>query len=259
MTTLEREEGGVWVLRMRSGAVDGKGHATNAFTPALLLELGSLLDRILADAAGDEACALVVAGGSKFFSNGHDVQWLEAAAGGPDSGPEASAFIDDFYRLILRFLTLPVPTVAAVTGHAFAGGCLLAMAQDFRVMRGDRGFMCMNEVDMALMVTPEQAAASHVKPGAFKDADAKMMAVMQAKLPASTVRQVFLSGKRYGGAAALELGLVDAVADDEAATVQAAVDMARAFAPKGARRNRRAVGVLKTEMVRRFVPLLSGL
>lgn len=50
----------------------------------------------------------------------------------------------------LRLLTFPLITVAAINGHCFAGGFLLALACDFRVMReeldGRRAWCCMNEV-----------------------------------------------------------------------------------------------------------------
>ena len=50
------------------------------------------------------------------------------------------------FNVINSFLCLPIPTVALINGHAFAGGCLLALAHDYRIMRSDRGYMCMNEI-----------------------------------------------------------------------------------------------------------------
>ena len=37
-------------------------------------------------------------------------------------------------------------TIAAINGHAFAGGFLLAMALDYRLMSASKGFLCMNEI-----------------------------------------------------------------------------------------------------------------
>ena len=45
-----------------------------------------------------------------------------------------------------------MPTMAIVSGHAFAGGMLLALAHDFRTMRSDKGFMCLSELNLDLPV-----------------------------------------------------------------------------------------------------------
>jgi enoyl-CoA hydratase/carnithine racemase len=66
------------------------------------------------------------------------------------AGAEATGFLDDVHRLLGRILTFPAITVAAINGHAFAGGAMLATAHDFRVMRDDRGYWCLPEVDLGL-------------------------------------------------------------------------------------------------------------
>lgn len=46
-----------------------------------------------------------------------------------------------------KLLSFPIPTIASVGGHGFAAGFGLAMAHDFRVMNGNRGYLCMNEIE----------------------------------------------------------------------------------------------------------------
>ena len=56
-------------------------------------------------------------------------------------------------RIFTRLLTFPMATVAAVQGHAFGAGAMLATSHDFRVMRADRGFYCLPEVSLNMPFT----------------------------------------------------------------------------------------------------------
>ncbi|WP_277869166.1 enoyl-CoA hydratase-related protein [Nocardioides houyundeii] len=124
MPTLTKDST-VWTLDL--------GSDENRFHPEWLEQTDALLDEI---ADSTEPAVLVTAGSGKFFSNGLDLEWLGA------NGDRLGWYVDRIHALFAKVLTLPVPTVAAVNGHAFGGGAMLAMAHDFRVMREDRGFFC---------------------------------------------------------------------------------------------------------------------
>jgi len=163
------------------------GDDENRFSPGWLDDVDAALDRVVAG----EPTALLTTGTGKFFSNGLDLEWLTANPG--EWGPYAARV----QVLLARVLTLPVPTVAAVNGHAFGAGAMLAMAHDFRVMRVDRGFLCFPEVDIRIPFTPG------------------MSALIQAKTTPRTAIEAMTTGRRYGGADAATAGLVDgAVAED---------------------------------------------
>jgi enoyl-CoA hydratase/carnithine racemase len=115
--------------------------------------------------------------------------------------------------MLARMLTLPVPTAAAVVGHAFGAGAMLAVAHDFRVMRADRGFFCLPEVDIRIPFTPGMAA------------------LIQAKLTPQAAVASMTTGRRFGGDDAERFGIVDAVAAEGAVT-PAAVDLLRPLGGK---------------------------
>jgi enoyl-CoA hydratase/carnithine racemase len=75
-------------------------------------------------------------------------------------------------------------------------------------MRADRGFLCMNEVDLF--------RHGPVTPGLFPGADHKVTALLRSKLSPLVVRDMMLTGRRYTGAEATALGIVDAAEDEEA-------------------------------------------
>ncbi len=99
---------------------DGKA---NAFNPASLDAIAGALDEI----DKSDAHALVVAGRPGFFSGGLDLKALPHL---PTA--EKQAVLRRFGEVLLRVFTFRAPTVAAVTGHAIAGGALLALAADVR-------------------------------------------------------------------------------------------------------------------------------
>ncbi|MBJ7452040.1 MAG: enoyl-CoA hydratase/isomerase family protein, partial [Blastococcus sp.] len=135
MPTLDRS-GDVFVLDL--------GDTENRFHPDWLTAVNASLDEV-EQAEGPRA--LVTTATGKFFSNGLDLDWLaghEAERGGYVSGVQ---------HLLARVLALPLPTVAAIQGHAFAAGAMLTLSHDVRVMRADRGFWCLPEVDIQIPFT----------------------------------------------------------------------------------------------------------
>ena len=160
--------GNVWVLEMQ-GSETQPGVFENRFNPAFIAELNSRLDEV---EAAEGTCALVTTSSGKIYSNGLDLEWLG------EHPKEADAFMASVHKLLHRLLFFPVPTVAALNGHAFAGGCMLALAHDYRVMREDRGYLCLNEIELGMNLTPA------------------MNALVLAKVDRHVLREVLLQGRR---------------------------------------------------------------
>jgi len=180
------------------------GDDENRFSLDWMKSVGALLDEVSTQPAPR---ALVTAARGKFSSNGLDLDWILAH---PD---QRNAFVAEVHALLARMLALPMPTVAAVTGHAFGGGALLGMAHDWRVMRADRGYYCFPEVDIRLAFTPGMAA------------------LIQAKLTPAAALTAMTTGRRYSGPEAVTDGLVD-LAVPEADVLTQATELVRPLAGK---------------------------
>jgi Delta3-Delta2-enoyl-CoA isomerase len=192
------------------------GDDENRFSPDWLAAVSALLDEV---AAAEGPRALVTKATGKFWSNGLDLDWLGA------HGDQLASYVDSIHALFAKALTLPVPTVAAVQGHCFAGGAMLALAHDWRYMRADRGFFCLPEVDIHIPVTPG------------------MSALIQAKLTPATATDAMTTGRRYGGTEAAAAGLVtEAVEEDK--VVARAVEHAAALTAKAGP----TLGTIKTRL-----------
>jgi enoyl-CoA hydratase/carnithine racemase len=173
----------------------------------------TLLDALEAD---EGPLAVVTTGAGKFFSNGLDLDWMGA---NPDA---AAPLVDDVHRLLGRVLGLGAMTIAAVNGHAFAGGAMLATAHDFLVMRDDRGYWCLPEVDLGLPLTPA------------------MHAVITAKLPRVAAHEAMMTGRRYTASEAVAAGIVHRTASE-----QSVLDDAIAWATEMAGKDRSVIAAHK--------------
>lgn len=195
MPTLTRQDD-VFLLHL--------GDDENRFNPDWVRGVAAALDEV---EAADSPRALVTTAGGKIWSNGLDLEWMGQNA------EALPAFITEVQDLLARVLTIGVPTVAAIQGHCFAAGAMLAVAHDFRVMREDRGFFCVPEVDINIPFTTG------------------MSALLQARWSKRTAHEAMTTGRRYDAAAALAADIVDAAVplDD---VVPEAIGRAAALAGK---------------------------
>lgn len=125
----------VAILKLANGV-------TNAINSAMVEECNEVLDQIK-----HQYRAMVLTGGTKFFSIGLDLPSLVQF-----DRTEMIAFWQQFDRLVLKLYTLPVPTACVVSGHATAGGTILAAACDFRYTALGRRLMGLNEILIGLPV-----------------------------------------------------------------------------------------------------------
>lgn len=217
MPTLDRHDD-VYVLNL--------GDDENRLHPDLIAAVGSLLDEV--EKAASPA-ALVTTATGRHYSLGLDLDWLFAH-------PESQmAYASSVQQLLARLLTLPMVTVAAIPGHVFAGGAMLSLTHDLRVMRADRGFWCLPEADIGLPFTPG------------------MNALIKARLTPQVAHEAMVTARRYGGADAAARHIVDhAVPADE--VLSTAISLAQAQAGKAGP----TLGTIKTRLYPEVVEALRS-
>lgn len=217
MVTLNRE-GPVFIITMDDGE--------NRMNRTWLEAMNRALDEV---EQAPDPIALVTTGVDRFFSNGLDLDWIVAG------GVDMLDFVATVERLFARIIAAPYITVAACNGHTFAAGAMLALCHDFRVMRSDRGFFCLPEVDIKIPFTPG------------------MNSLIMSRMTATAAHEVMVTGNRFGGDEAARLHIVHhAVPAD--AVVPRAVEIAAAQAGK----DRTTLGAIKQRMYGETIELLSN-
>jgi len=209
-------------------AVDGVGIITlddgkvNAMALPFFEGLGAALDRAEREKPG----AVVIAGRPGYFSAGLNLKVLPTLP--PD---EFRRTMIAFGEIMLRVFTFPIPTVAAITGHAIAGGAMLAFACDLRHVADGAFRIHLNEVAIGLVLPSWAIALAH------------------SAIPTRWHTEAILHARAYTPGEALERGIVDGVSRpaervlDDARGAAAALSGLDHTAYAGSKKRHRAAAV----------------
>lgn len=160
----------------------------NALDKELLEALRVQLDEL----ASSEARAVILTGSGTIFSAGVDLFRLVK---------EGSSYVEQFLpslcKAVERLFTFPKPVIAAVNGHAVAGGCVLALASDYRIMAEGNGRIGVPEL---IVGVPFPAI---------------VLEVLRFALPAERLQEIVYTGATWKAAEAQRYGMVDEVVEAE--------------------------------------------
>jgi enoyl-CoA hydratase/carnithine racemase len=118
----------------------------NALNLQVLQELDAVLEEVRRK---PHIRALVLTSANdRFFCIGFDLPELL-----PLEKKNFAFFLNAYNRLCLRLFTFPKPTITAITGHATAGGCILALCTDFRFMAAGNARLGVNEIGLGVPIT----------------------------------------------------------------------------------------------------------
>ncbi len=173
-------EDGIARIELRRGKV-------NAIVPAVVFELRERLTEIERSSA---VRAVVITGRGKFFSFGFDIPAFLSY-----SKTEFKRFLHEFTALYRDMFLFPKPVVAAINGHAIAGGCMLALACDVRIMVGGSAKISLNEITFG----------SSVFAGSTE--------MLELAVGPSRACEVLYSGAMFDAENAARIGLVHEVVD----------------------------------------------
>ncbi len=170
MAIIEWEKKGtVAVINMCNGA--------NKQNMEFVKELNRNFDEILENE--DIFSIVLTSSDEKNFCQGIDLDWLGQKMNDKEFDL-IKAFMYGINNIFKRILLMPVPVIAAINGHAFGNGAMLACTCDFRFMKKDRGFFCFPEVNISIPFLPG------------------MIEFVRKAIPEYQFNEMILSGKRVG-------------------------------------------------------------
>jgi enoyl-CoA hydratase/carnithine racemase len=159
---------------------------TNPLNLELVNEIREALQTVESDS---KALGLVLTGSNeKFFSIGFDIPHLFDL-----SRDDVTVFYRVFNQACMDLFTLPKPTVAALGGHAIAGGCILSLCCDYRMIADGRKLMGLNEIKLGVPV-PYPAEC-----------------ILRSLVGMRRATEIMETGEFYQPAESLEMGIVDQV------------------------------------------------
>jgi len=158
-------------------------HGDNKISVQMVTQIWEKLDNLLENNL--DGCSLITfSTHPKIFSNGGDIPSC-------NSTEELGAILIAVSKMLAKIVSLPLPTLAVVNGHAFGVGAYIAIWHDYRFMRSDRGYIWWNE-----MLFGAGVPSSYNKLG-------------MAKLGAKNYFDLFLKSTRLTADAAVKRDVID--------------------------------------------------
>ncbi len=171
--------GKVAIIKLNRGVI-------NSLNLKLIKELAKILKKEKANSAVNSL--VLTSSNEKFFSIGFDIPYLIKL-----KKKDFRVFYRAFNRLSLELYTYPKPVIAAITGHATAGGCILAICCDYRLIAEGRKLMSLNEVELGV---PVPYAADRI---------------LRELVGFRNAREIMGTGEFYESEQLLQMGVVDEV------------------------------------------------
>ena len=212
---------GIAEARLKRGKV-------NALNEGVVDEISGCLQHMAAD---PDIRAVILTGEGSFFSFGFDIPEFLSY-----SKESFSKFLKRFTGLYTYLFTYPKPVVAALNGHAIAGGCMLGLACDYRIMVSGKAKISLNEITFGSSVF------------------AGSVAMLKFLIGGRNSQAGLYDGTMYSAEAALHLGMIDQVSSNEK-LLEDAREAARRLGSKDGAAFRSIKGLLRgpvaEEMVKR--------
>lgn len=184
----------------------------------------------------ESASAVVISSSDqKNWSQGIDLDWMVARMGEGDLDTIKKFIfgLNDVYKRILQF---PMPVIAAINGHAAAGGAILACVCDFRFMRADRGYFLFPEIDIEIPFFPG------------------MLAFTKRAFPYYKFEEAMLTGRRYTAKELEECNVIRKACENSEAVLSEAIAFAKTFNKK-----RGIFGEMKKRMNRESIDVIDNI
>jgi enoyl-CoA hydratase/carnithine racemase len=203
--TLTKENNTVALVTMDSGE--------NRANPEFMSGMLAVLDEIEADESFK--AVVLCSKHDKFWSVGIDIEWMGGVLGAGKK-QEARDFLYSLNTLSKRMLTYPMPLIAAIGGHTFGDGAMLALCCDYRFMKTDRGFFCFPEVDINIAFMPS------------------MLEIIRKVMPAWFMEDLILTGRKVGAKELEEMRVVRKACANEEELLKESLAFAATFTkPRG--------------------------
>ena len=199
-TMICEKKGAVAVIKMCNGA--------NKQNIEFVEDINRCLDEAVDDK--DVYAVVLTSTDEKNFSQGIDIDWLTQKMNEGDLD-RIKLFLHGINAVFKRLLLLEVPVIAAINGHAFGNGAMLACACDFRFMKKDKGFFCFPEVDINIPFLPG------------------MIEFVKKSIPETKFNEMLLTGKRVVAEELEQSRAIEKASADIDALMTDAIDFAKTF------------------------------